>query len=83
MKKTLLPFIYTTNQVNAIETNLAFYYHENGEDKKIIFLAKETKAMIIQKLKQAHFLQNEIDCYAPRIKVMLNQFDEASDYPTV
>jgi hypothetical protein len=66
------------NEAEPIATKAVVHFEDNSE---IVVYAKASKLAIMHQLKGAHCTDLEITVYTPKIKSMLSQFDEASDFP--
>lgn len=63
-----------------LTTFIGTFSNESGE-QEVYFVAKSSKADIRLQLRNIGCSLSEINCYLPRIKNILNQFDESIDFP--
>ena len=74
---------FKLNEEKPLEASLIGLFQSETQDAvESIFMPKQTKQMINEQLKSIGCNARERDSYVPRIKNILNQFDESTDYPT-
>lgn len=71
--------LLSLNESEPIATKAVVSFEDSSE---IVVYAKASKLAIMHQLKGAHCTDAEINIYTPKIKAMLSQFDEATDFPT-
>lgn len=83
--KILLNALLQTDIENPLATQLDCTFIDDVKEEKIplTFVAKESQFMIKTKLKKEGFTNDEINLYTVRIKSILNQFNEADDFPSI
>ena len=83
--KILLNALLQTNIEDPRATQLDCTFLDDVKQEKtdLTFFAKESQFMIKTKLKKEGFTNDEINLYTVRIKSILNQFNEADDFPSI
>lgn len=73
-----LTFTLSPNEQDPIATKVNTVFESGNE---IISYAKSTRSQIMHQLRAEHCNDAECTKYSATIKAMLNQFDEAVDFP--
>jgi len=73
-----LTFLLSPNEENPIETKVTTAFESGNE---IVTYAKATRSQIAHQLRAEHCNDAECTKYSQTIRTMLNQYDEAADFP--
>ena len=75
--------ILKPNESEPIATSLLVTFSDGANEAEQTFFAKATLSQIKHGLRAVNCTDVEVNNYAPKIKQMLNQWNELADFPTI